>query len=48
MPKSSFKAVNRQFGAFFRTELKRQGMTFSMFRKHCHFDNNVLTLMKKV
>lgn len=48
MPKSSFMAVNRQFGAFLRSELERQGMTFSMLRKRCHFDNNALTSMKKV
>ena len=48
MPKSSFMAVNRQFCAFLHSELERQGMTFSMLRKRCHFDNNALTSMKKV
>ena len=48
MPKSSFMAVNRQFGAFLRTELKRQGMTFSMLRKGCRFDHNALSDIKKV
>ncbi len=48
MPKSSFMAINRQFGAFLHAELKRQGLTFSMLRKRCHFDNNALTSMKKV
>lgn len=48
MPKSSFTAVNRQFGAFLHDELKRQGMTFSMLRRHCRFDNNALSLIKKV
>ena len=47
MPKSSFMAVNRQFGAFLRSELERQGMTFSMLRKRCHFDNNALSNIKK-
>ena len=48
MPKSSFMAVNRQFGAFLRSELERQGMTFSMLRKRCRFDNNALSDIKKV
>ena len=48
MPKSNFKAVNRQFGAFLRSELERQGMTFSMLRKRCRFDNNALSDIKKV
>lgn len=48
MPKSSFMAVNRQFGAFLHAELKRQGLTFSQLRKHCRFDNNALTSIKKV
>ena len=48
MPKSIFMAVNCQFGAFLHSELERQGMTFSMLRKRCHFDNNALTSMKKV
>ena len=48
MPKSSFTAVNRQFGAFLHAELKRQGMTFSMLRKHCHFDHIALSDIKKV
>ncbi len=48
MPKSSFMAVNRQFGAFLHAELKRQGLTFSMLRQHCRFDNNALSSIKKV
>ncbi|GEM_PF-2425520 len=48
MPKSSFKAVNRQFAAFLHAELKRQGLTFTMLRKHCRFDNNALGNIKKV
>ena len=48
MPKTSFKAVNRQFAAFLHAELKRQGMTFSMLRKRCRFDNNALSDIKKV
>ena len=48
MPKSSFMAVTRQVGAFLRSELERQGMTFSMLRKRCRFDNNALSDIKKV
>lgn len=48
MPKTSFKAVNRQFAAFLHAELKRQGLTFTMLRKHCRFDNNALSDIKKV
>ena len=48
MPKSSFMAVNRQFGAFLHAELKKLGLTFSILRKHCHFDNNALSEIKKV
>ncbi len=47
MPKSSFKAVNRQFGAFMTSELKRQCITMSSFREHCHFDRTALSNLKK-
>ena len=48
MPKSNFKAVNRQFGAFLTVVLKEQNLTLTELRKHCHFDNNALSFMRVV
>ena len=47
MPKSRFMAVNRQFGVFMTTELKRHGITVESFRKHCHFDRNAFSNLKR-
>ena len=48
MPKSNFKAVNRQFGAFLRAELKHHCITVEAFRKHCHFDRSAFSDLKRV
>ena len=48
MPKSNFKAVNRQFGVFMTTVLKEQNLTLTELRKHCHFDHNALSFMREV
>ena len=48
MPKSSFMAVNRQFGAFLSAELKHHCITVEAFRKHCHFDRTAFSNMKRV
>ena len=48
MPKSNFKAVNRQFGAFLSAELKHHCITVKAFRKHCHFDRNAFSNLKRV
>ena len=48
MPKSTFKAVNRQFGSFLGAELKRNCITVEVFRKHCHFDRTAFSELKGV
>lgn len=48
MSKSNFKAVNRQFGAFMSAELKQHCITVEAFRKHCHFDRNAFSNLKRV
>ncbi len=47
MPKSDFRAVNRQFGAFLDAELKRHCISVEMFRKHCHFNRTTFSDIKK-
>ena len=47
MPKSSFNAVNRRFGAFLSAELKNQCITVTAFRKHCHFGHDTFSNLKR-
>lgn len=47
MPKSTFVAVNRRFGAFMCAELKRHCITVEALRRHCHFDKTAFSRMKR-
>ena len=47
MAKSSFSLINRKFGEFMRSEMKRHFITVESLRKHCHFDHNAFSEIKR-
>ncbi len=47
MRKSQFNALNSKFAEFLSAALKNCGVSFTMLRTDCHFDNNALSRLKK-